>query len=122
MGTGIVSILLHNLPYNGVWLYWLSVIIFAFNVLLFVLFTVISLARYMVFRGLWTSMLNHPTQSLFLGWSSRTASRCIIPMVVLTVLRNISHGPSYDNQHGLLCVRSCLGSTGSYSGMGTLVD
>ncbi|PON20639.1 sulfite transporter Ssu1 [Trichoderma gamsii] len=28
MGTGIVSILLHNLPYNGTWLYWVSVIFF----------------------------------------------------------------------------------------------
>ncbi|KAJ5215595.1 C4-dicarboxylate transporter/malic acid transport protein [Penicillium cinerascens] len=67
MGTGIVSILLHNLPYNSVWLYWLSVIVFAFNVFLFVLFSIISFARYTLFRGLWTSMLNHPTQSLFLG-------------------------------------------------------
>ena len=67
MGTGIVSILLHNLPYNGTWLYWISVIVFALNVFLFLLFTLISLARYTLFPGLWTTMLNHPTQSLFLG-------------------------------------------------------
>lgn len=67
MGTGIVSILLHNLPYNGTWLYWISVVLFAFNVFLFALFSLISLARYTLFRGIWTVMLNHPTQSLFLG-------------------------------------------------------
>ncbi|KAJ5265207.1 uncharacterized protein N7525_007401 [Penicillium rubens] len=67
MGTGIVSILLHNLPYNGTSIYWISVVIFAFNVFLFVLFTLISAARYTLFRGIWTIMLNHPTQSLFLG-------------------------------------------------------
>lgn len=67
MGTGIVSILLYNLPYNGSWLYWISVIIFALNVFLFALFSLISLARYTLFRGIWIAMLNHPTQSLFLG-------------------------------------------------------
>lgn len=67
MGTGIVSILLFNLPYNGDWLYWLSVIVFAFNVFLFSLFSLISFIRYTFFRGIWTAMLNHPTQSLFLG-------------------------------------------------------
>jgi tellurite resistance protein TehA-like permease len=67
MGTGIVSILLHNLPYNGVWLYWISIVIFAFNVFLFLLFTVISVLRYTLFSGIWTSMIKHPVQSLFLG-------------------------------------------------------
>lgn len=67
MGTGIVSILLHNLPYNCHCLYWISVVVFALNVILFTLFSLISLARYSLFRGMWTVMLNHPTQSLFLG-------------------------------------------------------
>lgn len=67
MGTGIVSILLHNLPYNGDWLYWISVVIFSLNIVLFVIFTVISFLRYTLFRGLWSSMLRHPVQSLFLG-------------------------------------------------------
>ncbi|KAL9104324.1 MAG: hypothetical protein Q9163_000715 [Psora crenata] len=45
MGTGIVSIVLHNLPYNGQWLYWLSVVFFALNVLIFITFLTISIAR-----------------------------------------------------------------------------
>jgi len=67
MGTGIVSILLHNLPYNAVWLYWLSVVIFALNVLLFATFTCISTVRYVTYPEIWTAMLRHGTQSLFLG-------------------------------------------------------
>ena len=38
MGTGIVSILLNGIPYNGSWSYWLSIIVFALNVLLFAIF------------------------------------------------------------------------------------
>jgi tellurite resistance protein TehA-like permease len=69
MGTGIVSILLHNLPYNARWLYWISIVIFCLNIFLFILFTGISIVRYTVFRGVWSAMLKHPVQSLFLGGS-----------------------------------------------------
>lgn len=67
MGTGIVSILLHNLPYNATWLYWISVVIFCLNVLLFVTFLGVSILRYAMFRGLFRFMMNHPVQSLFTG-------------------------------------------------------
>lgn len=67
MGTGIVSILLHNLPYNARWIYWISIVFFAANIFLFVLFSFISILRYVMFPGLWTAMLRHPVQSLFLG-------------------------------------------------------
>jgi tellurite resistance protein TehA-like permease len=67
MGTGIVSILLHNLPYNGRWLYWISVVIFCLNVALFVLFLSISVLRYTLYPALWKAMIRHPAQSLFLG-------------------------------------------------------
>ena len=67
MGTGIVSILLYNLPYNSTWLYWSSVVFFALNVLLFVIFLFISILRYTLYPKLWTDMIRHPAQSLFLG-------------------------------------------------------
>lgn len=67
MGTGIVSILLHNLPYNGVWLYWISVVLFALNVTLFCLFLLISILRYSIYPEIWHAMVRHPAQSLFLG-------------------------------------------------------
>lgn len=67
MGTGITSILLHNLPYNGRWLLYLSYIVFALNVLLFVIFLLISLLRYTLYPRIWGAMIRHPAQSLFLG-------------------------------------------------------
>ena len=67
MGTGITSILIHNLPYNGRWLYWISVGIFALNTLLFVVFLGISVLRYIMYRGLFMYMIRHPVQSLFIG-------------------------------------------------------
>jgi tellurite resistance protein TehA-like permease len=67
MGTGIVSILLFNLPYNGVWLYWISVVVFALNVVLFSIFLIISILRYAIYPQIWPAMIRHPAQSLFLG-------------------------------------------------------
>lgn len=67
MGTGISSILLHNLPYNGTWLQYISYVIFALNVLLFVIFTIISLLRYTLYPEIWRVMIRHPAQSLFVG-------------------------------------------------------
>ena len=67
MGTGITSILLHNLPYNGRWLYWISVVIFSLNILLFVSFLCISVVRYTMFKELWSETMRNPAQAVFLG-------------------------------------------------------
>jgi tellurite resistance protein TehA-like permease len=67
MGTGIASILLNTLPYNGAWLYYLSIIIFALNVLLFSLFCILTALRYMLYPQIFTAMIRHPVQSMFLG-------------------------------------------------------
>ncbi|KAI6911747.1 putative C4-dicarboxylate transporter/malic acid transport protein [Hortaea werneckii] len=67
MGTGITSILLHNLPYNGVWLHYISYILFALNVLLFTIFSLISVLRYTLYPEIWHAMIQHPAQSLFIG-------------------------------------------------------
>lgn len=67
MGTGIVSILLHNLPYNGEWLYWISVVIFALNVVLFATGCIISLLRYTLYPDIFKVMILHPVQSMFIG-------------------------------------------------------
>lgn len=80
MGTGIVSILLHNLPYNGVWLYWISVAIFALNVLLFTAFLLLSILRYAFYPEIWFAMIRHPVQSLFLG---------TVPMGLATIVNMI---------------------------------
>lgn len=67
MGTGITSILLHNLPYNGAWLQYISYILFGLNVLLFVIFLTLSILRYTLYPKIWSAMVRHPAQSLFLG-------------------------------------------------------
>jgi tellurite resistance protein TehA-like permease len=89
MGTGIVSILLYNLPWNARWLYWISVTIFCLNIFLFVLFTIISVVRYTTFPGLFSAMLGHPVQSLFLGRFNRAAQ---ITFVLTTCLGTIPMG------------------------------
>jgi len=67
MGTGISSILLHQLPYQFNGLGIISNVIFGLNVFLFILFFAVSLARYTVWPNMFWTMLFHPTQSLFLG-------------------------------------------------------
>ncbi|CCT65556.1 related to malic acid transport protein [Fusarium fujikuroi] len=67
MGTGITSVLLHNLPYHGRWLFYVSCVIFCLNIVLFTLFSCISIIRYTYFKGIWYSTLRHPAQAVFLG-------------------------------------------------------
>jgi tellurite resistance protein TehA-like permease len=67
MGTGIISILLYKLPYNGAWLYWISVAIFVITIALFAIFSIISALRYLCYPILWRAMITHPVESLFLA-------------------------------------------------------
>ena len=67
MGTGIVSILLNTLPYNGQWLQWISIVIFALNVVLFIGGCILSIIRYIMYPQTFKAALLHPVQSMFLG-------------------------------------------------------
>ncbi|KAK6530470.1 Plasma membrane sulfite pump involved in sulfite metabolism [Orbilia ellipsospora] len=67
MGTGIVSILLYDLPYNARWIQYIAIAMFCLNIVLFLSFFIISLLRYIMFPGLWGFMIQHPVQSLFIG-------------------------------------------------------
>jgi tellurite resistance protein TehA-like permease len=82
MGTGITSILLNTLPYNGRWLYWISVVIFALNILLFLIFLTITILRYVLYPKIFYLMVTHPTQSLFLG---------TFPMGLATIINMICY-------------------------------
>jgi C4-dicarboxylate transporter/malic acid transport protein len=82
MGTGIVSIILHQMPYNGAWLYYLSIIVFVLNVVLFTVAMAITVVRYVLYPEIWGVMIIHPTQSLFLG-TVPMGFATIINMVVL---------------------------------------
>jgi tellurite resistance protein TehA-like permease len=77
MGTGILSILIHQLPYNAIWLQYISVVFFVLNCALFATFTGVSIARYALYPEIWPAMVNHPNQSLFLGtFPMGLASKC----------------------------------------------
>jgi tellurite resistance protein TehA-like permease len=67
MGTGVVAILLHQMPYNSSWTNYPCYIVFGLNVLIFVSALLISILRYTLWPELWPAMINHPTHSLFLG-------------------------------------------------------
>ncbi|KJZ79299.1 hypothetical protein HIM_01450 [Hirsutella minnesotensis 3608] len=77
MGTGIVSVLLHNLPYNAAWLQYVSYVFFGVNVVLFIAFLAVSALRYTLYPELWRAMVSHPAQSLFLG---------CVPMAFATII------------------------------------
>ncbi|KAH0827619.1 voltage-dependent anion channel [Lanmaoa asiatica] len=68
-GTGSISILFHAFPYgtDSQIMRLFSLAFFFLNLALFVLFTALSVARYILFPGIWNRMLRHPIQSLYLG-------------------------------------------------------
>lgn len=84
-GTGVVPVLLHNLPYNADWIHWLSVVLFALNVGLFMTFTVMTILRYILFPEIWGAMIRHPTHSLFLGVFPQALSTIINMMIFVCV-------------------------------------
>ncbi|CAN8103919.1 unnamed protein product [Discula destructiva] len=67
MGTGIVSLLLITIPFQATWLYWLSVAFFALNTVLFTWAFAMSILRYGLYPEIWSAMIRHPVESLFLG-------------------------------------------------------
>lgn len=67
MSTGVISIMLHQLPYNGHWLGIVSDIFFVLNLALFLTFTFISCLRYTMYPELFGAVLRHPHQSLFVA-------------------------------------------------------
>ncbi|KAK0113970.1 hypothetical protein ONS96_014818 [Cadophora gregata f. sp. sojae] len=67
MSTGVLSIMLHQLPYNASWLQIISTIFFVLNLTLFLLFTFISSLRYFLYPRIFPAVLKHPHQSLFLA-------------------------------------------------------
>lgn len=67
MGTGIVANLLEGMPYNAAWLYWLSIVFFVLNTILFTLAFLTSVVRYTLYPEIWGVMIRDPINSLFLG-------------------------------------------------------
>jgi tellurite resistance protein TehA-like permease len=120
-----VSILLHNLPYNGIWLYWISVITFALNVFLFIVFLVISILRYTIYPQIWFAMIRHPAQSLFLG-TFPMGLATIVNMIVFVCIPAWGTWAIYLVSSALLCFGLlCLALRKRFSltlsGLGTVV-
>ena len=67
MGTGITSILLHNLPYNAGWLQRLGIVIFVLNIIIFALLVMGNVVRYVRWKGLLASVNTHPLAGMFWG-------------------------------------------------------
>lgn len=67
MGTGIVSVLLISIPFKASWLYWMSVVFFVLNAILFSCAFLASALRYTLYPEIWSVMIADPTNSLFLG-------------------------------------------------------
>ncbi|KAF8627316.1 hypothetical protein AX15_004436 [Amanita polypyramis BW_CC] len=68
MGTGVVSILFYDFPY-GQGLPWqiISLIIYIFNLGLFLVFLLWGIARYCLYPRDWVATIEHPTTGLFWG-------------------------------------------------------
>lgn len=66
MGTGIVAILLHQLPYQFSGLGQISVVFLFLNIVIFIGLLFFSILRYTVWPEVFLLMLRHPVQSLFL--------------------------------------------------------
>lgn len=82
MGTGITAILIHDLPYNARWLYWLSTVVFVLNIVIFLMLLALLLARFLACSGTWTALISNPEQYLFLG---------AVPMSLGTVISMICY-------------------------------
>jgi len=69
MGTGSISILFHAFPYGNdtQTMKMFSLIFFFLNLFLFILLTIVTIARYILFPDIWNIMIHHPVQSLYLG-------------------------------------------------------
>lgn len=67
MGTGILSILLYNFPFQFRGLQTIALVVYIMNVVMFCIFLIISIARYAIWPSIIKLVLKHSNQSLFIG-------------------------------------------------------
>lgn len=91
MSTGVISIMLHQLPYNGSGLQVISTICFVFNLTIFLLFTTISVLRYTLYPHIFPAVLRHPHQSLFLA-TFPVGLATLVNMTILVCVPVWGHG------------------------------
>ncbi|KAF9461280.1 voltage-dependent anion channel [Collybia nuda] len=69
MGTGVISSLAANFHFGAgsLTLEIISLVFFLLNLALFVVISAMTIARYWMFPEMWSKMISHPAQSLFVG-------------------------------------------------------
>lgn len=67
MGTGVVAMILAQLPFASSVLFMLATKLWQFNILLFITFSILYGLRWLLFSIEAKQILNHPNMSLFLG-------------------------------------------------------
>ena len=69
LGTGAISTLFHEFPYgsNTRAMQIIALFFLFLNVVFFIVLTLCGIARYSIYRGIWSTMIRHPVQSLYLG-------------------------------------------------------
>lgn len=67
MGTGILSILLANFPFSFQGLPTIALVLFLTNCIIYSLFTLMTLTRYLLFPSIFPLLMKHSSQSLFIG-------------------------------------------------------
>ena len=93
MGTGIVYLVLQQLPFAFAGQHLLAQTLWCLDSLLFAAFTALFLARLTRFPETINPMLNHPVQSMFLG---------TIPMGLIPIINGMSiFGPALFGSHAL---------------------
>jgi hypothetical protein len=100
MGTGITSILLHDLPYNAHWVQILGNVVFVLNIILFLAIAFASLVRYIKWRGVFTVVLVDKQAAMFWG---------CLPMGLSTIVVSVGGFPGCalmrsQNMVALVCV------------------
>lgn len=82
-GTGIVNTLLFDLPWKSTHAAFrgIGAGFLVFDMLLFVVFAIITVARYILYPRIFLVMIQHETHSLFLG---------TIPMGLVTIISGIA--------------------------------
>ncbi|MGQ4611702.1 TDT family transporter [Acinetobacter junii] len=67
MGTGVVAMILAQLPFASSVLFMLATKLWQFNILLFITFSILYGLRWILFPNEAKQIFNHPNMSLFLG-------------------------------------------------------
>ena len=95
MGTGIISTLLYTLPHQLKGLQQIATAFYLLDLVLFVAFVGLSVARYTLYPGVLFRMLRHPTICMFVG-TVPMALCTIINGTVLIAAPYLAHGlPSW---------------------------